>query len=95
MLRIALVSGLVACSGSARPANPTPAPAPAPAPVPGSACGAGDACPEPMQCVKYSGIAGASGPQFATCEIKCLKESCPTGMHCATIADGPGAVCRT
>ncbi len=84
-------------------ARPAPTPTPAPPPVPpgatprlGDACGANDACPAPMTCVSYFGIAGARGPQFKTCEIKCKPKSkdCPSGTTCRTIADGPGSVCR-
>ena len=48
-----------------------------------------------MACVAYYGIAGAKGPEFKTCEIKCTaKTECPGAMSCVTIADGPGQVCR-
>lgn len=64
----------------------------------GEKCGEGDACAQGLTCVSYYGIAGAKGPQFKTCEIKCDKDHeetvCPKGTHCATIADGPGSVCR-
>ncbi|HSD90155.1 MAG TPA: hypothetical protein VLB44_21640 [Kofleriaceae bacterium] len=64
----------------------------------GEKCGAGDACAQGLTCISYYGIAGARGPQFKTCEIKCDKDHeetvCPKGTHCATIADGPGSVCR-
>lgn len=98
-----------ACSGSST-SSPGPAsgsqqppPSPTPSPAPGALdtaklgqpCGDGGACAAPMECKKYYGIAGARGPQFATCEIECSDKSpCPEGTHCATIADGPGAVCR-
>jgi eight-cysteine-cluster-containing protein len=64
-------------------------------------------CEAPKQCVEYYGIAGPSGPKFASCEIRCTpgsltaaggadkkKGDCPQGMSCVTIADGPGSVCR-
>ena len=64
----------------------------------GEKCGDGDACATGLSCVSYYGIAGARGPQFKTCEIKCEmqnKESvCPPDTKCTTIADGPGQVCR-
>jgi hypothetical protein len=64
----------------------------------GKACGENDACAPGYECIKYYGIAGARGPQFKTCEIRCEKNSeeavCPKGTHCATVADGPGQVCR-
>jgi hypothetical protein len=46
--------------------------------------------------VKYYGIAGARGPEFKSCEIKCAGKgaACPDGRKCTTIADGPGSVCR-
>lgn len=64
----------------------------------GEKCGENDACAKGFECVSYYGIAGARGPQFKTCEIRCemqAKESvCPQGTKCTTIADGPGQVCR-
>jgi type IV secretory pathway VirB10-like protein len=57
-------------------------------------CGANDECGEGA-CVKYYGIAGARGPEFKTCEIRCDKKTkCPAGTSCGVIADGPGQVCR-
>lgn len=65
------------------------------APAIGEKCGEGDACAAPATCVKYYGIAGARGPEFKTCEVRCDDDSaCPTGRKCTTIADGPGRVCR-
>jgi hypothetical protein len=95
---------------SAPAAKPAPAPAapttkPA-APVEPSAgggaapgisekCGASDACAAGLSCVSYYGFAGARGPQFKTCEMRCDSDKvCPKGRHCATVADGPGRVCR-
>lgn len=85
------------------PSEPAPAPTPTPDPVTppspagamaGEPCGAGDACGEGA-CVAYRGIAGARGPEFKTCEIRCADDgSCPAGKQCRTIADGPGKVCR-
>jgi hypothetical protein len=61
----------------------------------GEKCGAGDVCGAGTTCVSYFGIAGARGPEFKTCEIKCEDDSaCPKDRKCATIADGPGRVCR-
>lgn len=110
MTRIALLCLVAACSGSGSntpPPTPTPTPnTPAPtggetAPPPpldvaqlGSACGSGDTCAAPMECVKYFGVAGAKGGQLSSCEVRCEKETCPEHSHCATIADGPGRVCR-
>ncbi|HEY0254774.1 MAG TPA: hypothetical protein VGC41_24780 [Kofleriaceae bacterium] len=85
--------------------EPTPAPTPTqtrPSPPPvtggpkvGGKCGPNDECEAPATCIKYYGIAGPRGPQFAQCEIKCDKKSkCPDGKTCRTIADGPGQVCR-
>ena len=60
----------------------------------GSPCGEAGLC-EVGSCAKYYGIAGPSGPEFSSCEISCDEaKSCPDGTECATIADGPGAVCR-
>jgi hypothetical protein len=92
---------VAACSSSSQPAQqPAPAPpaptqaSPSPATPPANttAPGVGQKCGE---CVSYFGVAGARGPQFKTCEIKCSAEKqCPTGLACKTIADGPGQVCR-
>jgi hypothetical protein len=61
----------------------------------GQPCGEADACPTGTTCVSYLGIAGASGPEFKSCEITCAgKGACPDGTSCITIADGPGEVCR-
>jgi hypothetical protein len=68
-----------------------------PATGPGIAekCGDNDACAAGLECVHYRGIAGAAGPEFKTCEKRCDKDpACPDGKRCATIADGPGRVCR-
>ena len=62
---------------------------------PGAKCGDGDVCPDAQECVSYRGIAGARGPLFKTCEIRCKDDGgCPTDHKCKTIADGPGRVCR-
>jgi hypothetical protein len=61
----------------------------------GDNCGPNDTCGKGLTCVSYYGIAGARGPQFKTCEIKCKADaSCPADHKCVTIADGPGQVCR-
>ncbi|NVB82095.1 MAG: hypothetical protein HOV81_27180 [Kofleriaceae bacterium] len=82
--------------GSATPSNTEPPTTQAAAaPGIGETCGEGDSCAPPATCVKYYGIAGARGPEFKTCEVKCEDDSaCPSGRKCATIADGPGRVCR-
>ncbi|MEP6866149.1 MAG: hypothetical protein ABJE66_36350 [Deltaproteobacteria bacterium] len=89
--------------------SPTPSPTPTPTPTPtppsapdaavatgGDKCGDKPACVAPATCVSYLGIAGARGPEFHSCEIKCTPKGkdCPTGKKCTTIADGPGSVCR-
>ncbi len=57
-------------------------------------CG-GEVCTKPRQCIRYYGIAGKRGPQFASCEIRCKPGgTCPDDLSCVTIADGPGSVCR-
>jgi eight-cysteine-cluster-containing protein len=74
---------------------------PVPAPEPEASC-ATVLCQPPTVCLEYYGIAGPSGPKFVSCEIPCdptaaakkKKKSCPSGMSCVTIADGPGSVCR-
>lgn len=58
----------------------------------------GQPCAPPRECVQYYGIAGPSGPSFHACELRCERQAdgdtCPEGMRCTTIADGPGDVCR-
>lgn len=82
-------------SGSAEAPTP-PDPKPAGGAAIGETCGPGDTCVPGATCVKYFGIAGARGPQFKSCEIKCTGKggACPAGLTCRTIADGPGSVCR-
>ncbi len=66
-----------------------------PLPAQGQPCNAAGQCDKSLECVKYYGIAGARGPQFTSCEIRCAENGkCPTGQSCRTIADGPGRVCR-
>src|SRR5262245_29573691 len=101
----ALVLLLAACPSSPKPPPPGPGPGPAPAgsatsePAPagpklGEPCGADDACGEGT-CVSYRGIAGARGPEFKSCEIRCAgTDGCTGGRKCVTVADGPGQVCR-
>lgn len=80
--------------GSGSAAEPAPN-WPKAAPGIGENCGDKDACAKGLTCVAYYGIAGARGPQFKTCEIKCTADaSCPADHKCVTIADGPGQVCR-
>jgi hypothetical protein len=100
-MKLVMLALLAACSSSSPP-KPAPAPEPppppvAPAPGMGEKCGPSDQCAAPAECVSYYGIAGAKGPQLKTCEVKCDalgKSPCPDGKKCATIADGPGSVCR-
>ena len=87
-------------AGTAEP-DPTDVPGDDPgpavsAPGRGETCGADDVCSEGLECVSYYGIAGASGPEFKSCETRCAGKgsACPEGTTCTTIADGPGAVCR-
>jgi hypothetical protein len=68
---------------------------PKPLPGIGETCGDKDACAQGLTCVAYYGIAGARGPQFKSCEIKCQSDAnCSAAHKCVTIADGPGQVCR-
>ncbi len=86
-----------ASSPSRAPIDPSDPRAPVPKPGPGigETCGEADACGGGAACVSYYGIAGARGPQFKTCEIRCENDAaCPAGRTCNTIADGPGRVCR-
>jgi hypothetical protein len=81
-------------SGSGSTSEPAPN-WPKQAPGIGENCGPNDTCAKGTTCVSYYGIAGARGPQFKTCEIKCTADSaCPADHKCVTIADGPGQVCR-
>jgi hypothetical protein len=80
--------------GSGSAAEPAPN-WPKNAPGIGENCGPNDTCAKGLTCVSYYGIAGARGPQFKSCEIKCTTDTnCPAGHKCITIADGPGQVCR-
>ena len=66
-------------------------------PKQGEPCDANGKCSRGLTCVRYRGVAGAAGPEFTSCEIRCgggLKGHCPKGQTCTTIADGPGQVCR-
>lgn len=56
----------------------------------------GAQCDSGLSCLSYYGIAGASGPEFRTCEISCAApgSQCPSGQACVTVADGPGQVCQ-
>src|SRR5690349_10390717 len=78
------------------PAPTRPDPRPSGPPKMGENCGSGDSCGAGLTCVSYFGVAGASGPKFKTCEVKCGDKmpACPSGTTCRTIADGPGQVCR-
>jgi hypothetical protein len=81
-------------SGSGTTAEPAPN-WPKGTPGIGETCGPNDTCGKGLTCVSYYGIAGARGPQFKSCEIKCTADkACPAGHKCVTIADGPGQVCR-
>ncbi len=88
----------------APPAEPVPVPEVPATPVPEvpSTANRGESCTAPVQCaagltcVQYFGIAGPSGPRFGSCETSCVDSApCPDGLKCITIADGPGAVCRS
>lgn len=100
---IVVAVALAGCGGQSPPPTTPPPSAPAPAPAAiefdlnalGTACGANGACPDGTLCARYYGIAGASGPEFSSCEVACdTGQACPAGSECLTIADGPGAVCR-
>jgi len=107
LLAIVLVAACSSSSPSASqpavPAPPAPKEAPPATPPPaettapgiGQTCGSGDTCAPGLECIKFYGIAGARGPQFKSCEIRCGDDKkCPTGLACKTVADGPGQVCR-
>jgi hypothetical protein len=61
----------------------------------GPTCG-NKTCDSGEKCIEYFGVAGPAGPKFHECGIPChpQKHSCPQGMTCTIIADGPGPVCR-
>lgn len=71
--------------------------APAEPPQEGPKCG-NRRCKPGEECITYRGIAGAKGPAFRECGIRCRRGQprggCPEGMRCVMIADGPGPVCR-
>ena len=106
MKLLALCLLFAACGSSSPPPVEPPPPSPAtPAPddaapvasgpALGQPCGTDDACAAGLTCVSYYGIAGPRGPEFKSCEIKCkADDACPPAHRCATIADGPGQVCR-
>jgi hypothetical protein len=54
-------------------------------------------CATELTPIQFYGIAGPSGPLFCSCEIPCSgptdRTTCPTGLACTHIADGPGNVC--
>lgn len=80
-------AGPPAREGESRPTSPT---------EPGEVCG-DERCEAPATCIEYYGIAGASGPKFQSCEVRCKgpeDRGCPEGTRCVTVADGPGQVCR-
>jgi len=57
-----------------------------------TSCGS-ETCVAPEECIRYYGIAGPS-IQLYTCGQPCGDQGhCPSGMSCATIADGP-RLCR-
>ncbi|MGM0577918.1 MAG: hypothetical protein ACQEXJ_19485 [Myxococcota bacterium] len=92
-----LALGTMGASGDGCEPGTTPEPGPATAgqaeDCTGDVVCEGDV--EGLLCVEYYGIAGPSGPTFASCEIPCVDNAdCPTGQSCGTIADGPGDVCR-
>jgi hypothetical protein len=108
-LMLALMFATLACAGgqpaapSQPPADEPPATDVEPSeppeltneqvPVPAEAACGGKACTPPEQCIRYAGVAGPSIPLY-TCGVPCGEQGeCPTGMSCATIADGP-RLCR-
>jgi len=104
-LRAAALVLVAACTSTPPPTTPgpvTPTPTPGPAPTAfdpallGANCAEGQACTAGAACKAYYGFAGASGPEFKTCEIRCDEDKtvCPAGTTCGTIADGAGTVCR-
>jgi hypothetical protein len=84
-LAIALVLVVAACgSKDAKPAAPT---------GPAVDCG-GSKCAPPGECITVSGMEKDSVHQ--ECVIRCqgADKTCPDGMGCVMINDGPGEVCR-
>lgn len=95
------VAGPVQDGGSPPSVEVPPPPLPSPAPSEaaeggrGRPCGGPAECPSGLECLRYFGVAGRSGPEFGSCETPCAAESgCPAGLECVSIADGPGRVCR-
>lgn len=92
---VATGSGDAAAPSGTGSGNDEPEPSWRKGPGMGENCGPNDTCAQGLTCVSYYGIAGARGPEFKTCEIRCSDDSaCPRGTKCITIADGPGQVCR-
>ncbi|MEZ4364908.1 MAG: hypothetical protein R2939_01310 [Kofleriaceae bacterium] len=103
-----LASSLLACAGTAPAPSTssttggglTEAPAEVSAPpidvaALGDPCAEDGTCAAGVTCVRYYGFAGAAGPEFRSCEVRCDDGGgCPDGASCTTIADGPGRVCR-
>jgi hypothetical protein len=101
---VALVAACACASG--RPAAPphppdeaqpsaaeASEPAKEEAPAPAEAACGDKTCVPPEQCIRYYGIAGPSIPLY-TCGQPCGEQGeCPSGLSCATIADGP-RLCR-
>lgn len=94
-----------ACAGSKQPETVTPATGGGTATQPsgpviaaeayGAVCSDTAPCAQGLSCTTYYGIAGANGPAFQSCELKCASDTdCAAGTHCISIADGPGQVCR-
>lgn len=96
MRRLALVVALVGCSSHAAttppqnpPGDPTGDP---PADPPADTTCAGEPCEAPAQCLTVVGMQPDSAHE--ECWIPCGDdETCPAGLTCTMMYDGPGHVC--
>jgi hypothetical protein len=72
--------------------SPSPAPPTASQPAASAQTCAGEVCTPPATCLSYSGM--QPGIVNHGCWITCAGDgSCPKGMACTMIYDGPGQVC--
>nr|HEX4317085.1 hypothetical protein [Kofleriaceae bacterium] len=93
LLPMMTLVALAAC-GSKDAKSPTSSPPGAPPPSGPAVDCAGTPCAPPGACVTVSGMTVNSSHQ--ECVIRCEgpAKTCPDGMTCIMINDGPGEVCR-
>ena len=76
------------------PPEPAPEPEPEPVAEPAKEIPCGNAtCTPPERCISVVGM--RPGSHRKECWVTCGEnDSCPDGMECTMIHDGPGRVCR-